>query len=92
MFRRHPDAGLRITLDFEGRPVRASPGDTVAAALIGAGVGAFGESAGGEPRAPYCLIGHCFGCLLEIDGRPGRQACLVEARDGMRVRRPEARP
>jgi predicted molibdopterin-dependent oxidoreductase YjgC len=41
----------------------------------------------GAPRAPYCLMGVCFECLVEVDGVRDRQACLTTIRDGMRVRR-----
>jgi D-hydroxyproline dehydrogenase subunit gamma len=32
-------------------------------------------------------MGVCFECLVEVDGRPGRQACLTMVRDGMVIRR-----
>ena len=38
-------------------------------------------------RAPYCLMGVCFECLMEIDGEPDVQSCLVTVREGMTVRR-----
>ena len=36
---------------------------------------------------PYCLMGVCFECLMEIDGEPDVQSCLVTVREGMVVRR-----
>ena len=33
-----------------------------------------------------CLMGVCFDCLVEVDGRPNVQACMVTVREGMRVR------
>ena len=39
----------------------------------------------GAPRAPYCLMGVCFDCLVTIDGVGSRQACLVPVREGMAV-------
>lgn len=33
------------------------------------------------------MMGVCFDCLAEIDGVPNRQACMIEARTGMRIRR-----
>ena len=41
----------------------------------------------GSPRAPYCMMGVCFDCLMEIDGVGNRQACLTPVADGMQVRR-----
>lgn len=40
-------------------------------------------------RAPYCMMGVCFECLVAIDGRPGRQSCLVAVKDGMVIQRQE---
>jgi D-hydroxyproline dehydrogenase subunit gamma len=39
----------------------------------------------GARRAPYCMMGVCFECLVTIDGVGNRQACLIPARAGMRV-------
>jgi D-hydroxyproline dehydrogenase subunit gamma len=87
MFRRHspPDRpALRLFVD--GEPVAAAEGDSVAATMLGAGILACRSTpVSGAPRAPYCLMGVCFECLVTIDGVGSRQACLVAARDGMRV-------
>jgi predicted molibdopterin-dependent oxidoreductase YjgC len=87
MFRRHsqPDrAALRLLVD--GEPIAAASGDSVAAALLAAGILACRTTpVSGAPRAPYCMMGACFECLVTIDGVGSRQACLVSARDGMRV-------
>jgi succinate dehydrogenase/fumarate reductase-like Fe-S protein len=45
----------------------------------------------GGPRNPYCMMGVCFDCLVEIDGVPNRQGCMVAVRDGMRIRRQRGR-
>jgi predicted molibdopterin-dependent oxidoreductase YjgC len=31
------------------------------------------------------MMGACFECLVEIDGVPSRQSCMVTVRDGMRI-------
>ena len=40
-----------------------------------------------SPRAPYCLMGVCFECMMEIDGEANVQSCLVTVQDGMQVKR-----
>ncbi len=87
MFRRLPDlAGATVRFTIDGRPATARAGDTVAAALLAAGVAACRTTpVSGAPRAPYCLMGVCFECLVVIDGVGNRQACLVQVRDGMAV-------
>ncbi len=89
MFRRLPDdPRAAVTIELDGEPLTAQAGDTVAAAMLTAGVGHTRTTpVGGKPRLPYCMMGVCFDCLMEIDGMPNRQACLVRVRDGMKVRR-----
>jgi predicted molibdopterin-dependent oxidoreductase YjgC len=33
------------------------------------------------------MMGVCFECLVEVDGQANSQACLIQVRDGMVVRR-----
>ncbi len=88
LFRRLPDPKRRtVAITFEDRTVQAREGDSVAAAMLAAGmVTARRTPVGGAHRGPYCMMGVCFDCLVEIDGTPNRQACMVEVREGMRVR------
>ena len=91
--RRLDDAGAAVRFTFDGREIEAREGDSVAAALIAAGVGPIRASVvSGEPRAPYCMMGVCFECLVTIDGAPSQQACLVQAKPGMRIVRQNGRP
>lgn len=87
-FRRLPDGdrpGLTIT--FDGMPVEAREGDSVAAALIAAGRPVTRSTpVSGAPRGPYCMMGVCFECLVEIDGTQNLQGCMVQVREGMAVR------
>jgi predicted molibdopterin-dependent oxidoreductase YjgC len=78
-------AGL-LSFSFAGRRVEARADESVAAALLAAGIRSFRRSAvTGQPRGPYCMMGICFECLVDIDGHPNRQACLVPVAAGMRV-------
>ena len=86
--RRHNDTAKSITLYLEDEKIAARAGDSVAAALLAHGTGDFRRSViSGGPRAPYCMIGGCFECLVEIDGVANRQACLAPVREGMRISR-----
>lgn len=88
MFRRRPHKGRVIRLTVDGTAIEAVTGDSVAAALLAAGQLDFRSTAvSGSARGPFCMIGNCHDCLLEIDGKANRQACLVMAEDGMQVRR-----
>lgn len=82
------ERGRQIELDVDGEPVVAYEGETVAAALLAAGIRILRVTAvSGETRGMFCGMGACYDCLMSIDGRPSRRACTVLARDGMRVRR-----
>ena len=79
--------GARIRFAFEGRPIEAFAGESVAAALLAAGVRHLRDApAGAAPRGAFCLIGVCQECLVEIDGQRV-EACRASARDGLAVRR-----
>jgi len=76
-----------VTVTFNGEPLQVPAGSSVAAALLAAGVKRFRNSpVSGVARAPYCMMGVCFECLLEIDGEPNRQSCLVALEAGMSIR------
>lgn len=86
MFQKIPDQGEKIKIYYEGRCLKTVKGLTVAAALLSNGEIQFRESeVSGQPRSPYCLMGVCFECLLEIDGKPNQQSCMTIVRDGMKI-------
>jgi D-hydroxyproline dehydrogenase subunit gamma len=89
MFRKRPDTpGPTVVVTVEGREVAVPEGASAAAAVLLAGLPAIRETGvSGAPRAPYCLMGVCFDCLAEIDGRPNRQSCMVTVQHGMTIRR-----
>lgn len=87
MFRRlHEEAGAPVRIVVDGREVEAREGDSVAAAMLAAGLTAFRTTpASGAPRAPYCMVGACFDCLVAIEGVGSRRACLVRVKEGMAI-------
>lgn len=88
MFKRlQPEAGKPgVTIFIDGKPFAAQGTDTVAAAMLAAGLEHCRTTpVSGAPRAPYCMMGMCFDCLVSIDGVGNRQACLVRVHDGMRI-------
>ena len=94
LFRRIDDAAdegtASVLIEFNGAPLRVPAHCSVAAALLAAGVSRFRATpVSGAPRAPYCMMGVCFDCLMEIDGQPSRQGCLVTVAEGMQVRTQE---
>jgi len=79
-----------LTLYWYDREISAQPNDTVASALLLAGVRASRKSpVSGDARQPFCMMGSCFECLVEIGGQI-LQSCMTPARDGMRLKMPES--
>ena len=77
-----------IKVAFEGREVSIRAGLSIAAGLLEAGITHFRDSpVTRSPRAPFCMMGACFDCLVIVDGETNCQACMVEARDGMVITR-----
>jgi hypothetical protein len=89
MFRPRSEGRLpTVAVTVEGRTIVVPAGASAAAAVLAAGFDSIRETPGeGSERAPYCMMGVCFDCLAEIDDVPNRQSCMVEVRDGMRIRR-----
>jgi predicted molibdopterin-dependent oxidoreductase YjgC len=86
MFQRVGRSGGSVVISVDGAPVTARAGDTVAAALLAAGLTSTRTTpVSGAPRAPYCMMGVCFECLVTIDDVGNRQGCLVPVSEGMRV-------
>ena len=77
-----------ITVYVDGMSVSVGANESAAAAALHAGIGHTRLSPiTGEKRAPYCMMGVCFECLMVIDGVPSRQACMVRVHPGMRIER-----
>ena len=87
MYRRRSSVTSPVTVWFCDQQIDAAPGDSVAAALLSAGISTFGRTpVRGAPRAPFCMIGNCYDCLVQIDGEANLQACITVVRPGMRIR------
>lgn len=67
------------TFYWMGRSIPFREGDSIAAAFEAAGILSFGRD-----TRYFCGIGACQNCLIRIDGTT-REACLIAARNGMRV-------
>ena len=89
MFRRlQTDQGKVVTVFVEGNDVRVPAGDSVAAVMLAMDLLPTRSTAvSGAPRAPLCMMGVCFECLIEINGVANQLACQVQVSEGMRIRR-----
>lgn len=76
-----------ISFTFEGRKLTGRRGESLAAALIAAGVRSFRATRTGAERSLFCGMGVCQDCLIEVDGQSNRRACMVKLDRAMTVRR-----
>lgn len=78
--------GRPIKIQVDGKPIVAYDGETVAAAMLAAGIQTFRLSRKNkEPRGLYCGMGVCYECLVTVDGVHALQACLTLVSDGIQV-------
>jgi D-hydroxyproline dehydrogenase subunit gamma len=75
-----------VTFRFNGVDVNGVQGETIASALLGAGIRCLRSAPvdGGE-RGMFCAMGICQECLVEVDGQRV-EACRTPVRAGLEVR------
>lgn len=75
-----------FTFRFEGHPVNAHPGETIAAALLAAGYRELRRTrVADRPRGLFCAIGTCFDCLVSVEGGGPVRACVTPVRPDIEV-------
>lgn len=77
--------GPALAFTFDGRPVRGFAGESVAAALLAAGITTLRRSPrDGAPRGAFCWMGVCQECTVVVDGQR-RPACRMPVAAGLVV-------
>ncbi|WP_087035563.1 FAD-dependent oxidoreductase [Thermococcus litoralis] len=85
--------GKEITIYFEGKPIKAYEGETIAMALHAAGIRTFQHSTKKHrPRGLFCAIGKCSSCLMKVNGIPNVRTCITLVEEGMQIERQEEKP
>ena len=80
------ERGREVTIYFEGQPIKAYEGETIATALHAAGIRVLNYSANEKrPRGLFCVIGKCSSCLMVVNGIPNVRTCITLVEDGMRI-------
>ncbi|MEM8948619.1 MAG: FAD-dependent oxidoreductase [Pseudomonadota bacterium] len=88
------EAGAHVTFTFDGRPIEAIAGESIASALAATGNLGFSalhpagraDDARSARTGLYCGMGACFACVVTIDGRAGQRACLAKVEGGEEIR------
>jgi len=88
MFRKLHEPESAVTILIDGVEVAAEIGEPVAAVILRQEEPwSRLNPVTNERRAPYCMMGVCFECLAEVDGKASIQTCLKPVCPGMRVSR-----
>ena len=87
---KHPvlefDRSKKVTIYFNGKPITAYEGETIAASLYAAGIKIFSRSLKfHRPRGFFCAIGKCASCMMRVDGRPNVKTCTEYVNEGMKI-------
>jgi D-hydroxyproline dehydrogenase subunit gamma len=84
-----------VSILINGAPIEAHEGESLATALIAAGALVLSRDSSGRLRSPYCNMGVCFDCLVEVEERTSSgtasrrlRACMTEVRAGLRINIP----
>ena len=87
MFKRlYNSAHNRVNVTINGQQVQVPESETVAAAVLTHGLPYTRTTPeSGDQRAPFCLMGVCFECLMVIDGKANQRACMTQVREGMHI-------
>ena len=75
----------RISFQFDGQEVIGYVGESIAAALIAAGITSNRVSPTGMPRGYFCGMGVCWECIVQINGKKNQRACMQLLESGMIV-------
>lgn len=75
---------VKITVDR--KKIKAREGETIAAALIAAGVKVFRYSVKrNEPRSLFCAIGRCTDCVMTVNNQSNVRTCITLVEEGMEI-------
>jgi predicted molibdopterin-dependent oxidoreductase YjgC len=86
-FERLAPGGHLVEVEFDGQKLQLEEGGNLAAELLAEKFASFRETqVSGSARGPFCMMGACFDCLVEIDGVT-QQACMTQVSKGMIVKR-----
>ena len=83
----------RVTITIDGSATEVEEGETLAAILLRREPFTTRLTPiSGAARAPYCMMGACFECLVQVDGVTSTRSCMTRASEGMDIRLQTFRP
>lgn len=80
------DERRMIPVTVDGRTILAREGETIAAALLAAGIQVNRYTLKrGEPRGLFCGIGQCTDCAMVVNGVPNVRTCVTPVAEDMAI-------
>ena len=76
----------KISFYFENEKINAYEGETIASALLRSGIVSFRKDLDKKPRGPFCMMGTCFECLVNVDNFESQQACQFLVKQNISVK------
>jgi predicted molibdopterin-dependent oxidoreductase YjgC len=76
---------MDIVFEFDGKPLKARDGQTIAEALLSNGITTVRKTRKGADRGVYCAIGVCYECRAIVDGTPNTRTCMTPVTQGCKV-------
>ncbi len=87
MFKQLPNTQVEsVEVMLNGKKILVPQGTSVAAMALSQGL-RFTRTTptSNSKRAPFCMMGVCYECLMVIDGKANQRACATTVRDGMQI-------
>jgi len=87
MFKQLPgDKVSNVEIFLNGQALQVAQGISVAAAVLSNNQRSTRTTpVSGSPRAPFCMMGVCYDCLMVIDGKANQRACATTVEEGMNI-------
>ena len=71
---------------WQGSPVSFNADESIAVALLRAGINELGSADDGRIKSMFCGIGQCQGCTVFVGGIGNIEACLTLCQQDLQVR------
>ena len=87
MFKQLPnDDAEKVEVILNQQKILVPLGTTVAAMVLAQGLRTTRTTpVSGANRAPFCMMGVCYDCLMIIDGQANQRTCTTYVRQGMQI-------
>ncbi|MCK4841344.1 MAG: (2Fe-2S)-binding protein [Methylococcales bacterium] len=87
MFKQLPATDLEtVRVIVNGQSISVTKGMTVAATVLSQQQKYTRTTAiSGSKRAPFCMMGVCYDCVMVINGKANQRACATYVEEGMQI-------